>query len=153
MIIPSFRNTASIAVALLVLLSGCSIIGADSADPMENLREQVQAVVTDPERAEAMLASVDRMDQLLIESAELLAKAALAERALFVDYDSTLQDFETLFSNTRRGRQRLQQAILGVHLGIKARATPDEWQVIRPAQADAVSAKVGLLVMAALDQR
>ena len=40
---------------------------------MENLREQVQAIVTDPERAETMLASVDRMDKLLIESADLLA--------------------------------------------------------------------------------
>jgi hypothetical protein len=151
--IPLNRITVCFAVALLVLLSGCSMFGGDSSDPMDNLREQVQAVVTDPERAETILLSIDRMDQLLIESAELLAKAAQAERALFVDYDSTPRDFETLFSETRGDRQRLQESILDVHLDIKAQATPDEWQMIRPVQADAVSAKIGSLMLAALDQR
>jgi hypothetical protein len=139
------------AVALLVLLSGCSMFGSDSSDPMDSLREQVQAVVTDPERAETILLSIDRMDQLLIESAKLLAKAAQAERALFVDYDSTSQGFEALFSETRGDRQRFQESILEVHLGIKAQATPDEWEIIRPVQAVAVSAKVESLVLAALD--
>ena len=147
------RISVCLAVGLFVLLSGCSMFGGDSTDPMDNLREQVQAIVPDPERAETILLSIDRMDQLLIESAELLAKAAQAERALFVDYDSTPQDFEALFSETRGDRRRLQESILDVHLGIKAQATPDEWQMIRPVQANAVSAKVGSLVLAALDQR
>ena len=43
---------------------------------MDELRKQVQAVVTDPERAETILASVHRIDQLLTESAALLVKAA-----------------------------------------------------------------------------
>ena len=146
-------NTAPLAVALLVLLSGCSMFGGDSPDPMENLRDQVQTVVTDPKRAETILALVDRMDQLLIESANLLAKTSQAERTLFIDYDSTAQEFEALFSETRRDRQRLQESILDVHLGIKAQATPDEWQVLRPVQASAVSAKVESLVLAALGQR
>jgi hypothetical protein len=153
MLISQFRNTASLAVALIVLLSGCSMFGGVSPDPMENLREQVQAVVTDPERAKTILELVDRMDQLLIESADLVAKTSQAERALFIDYDSTPQEFESLFSETRRDRQRFQKAILDVHLAIKAQATSDEWQVVRPAQASAVSAKVHFLVMAALDQR
>jgi hypothetical protein len=153
MLVPRFSGIAFTVTSLFLLFAGCSTIGGDPIDPMENLREQVQAIVTDPERAETMLASVDRMDKLLIESADLLAKTVQAERVLFIDYDSTPQDFETLFSETRRDRQRLQEAILDVHLAIKAQATPGEWQVIRPAQADAVSARVELLVMAALDQR
>ena len=151
--ISQFRNTASLAVALIFLLSGCSMFGGNSSDPMENLREQVQAVVTDPERAKTILELVDRMDQLLIESADLMAKTSQAERTLFIDYDSTAQEFEALFSETRRDRQRLQESILDVHLGIKAQATPDEWQVLRPVQASAVSAKVESLVLAALGQR
>lgn len=148
-----YRDIAPPAIVFLVLLSGCSLFGGDPTDPMDNLREQVQAIVTDPGRAEMMLASVDRIDQLLIESANVLGEAAQQERALFVDYDSTLQDYEALFAETRRERQRLQQAILDVHLEFKAQATPDEWQLIRPAQADAVSAKVESLFLAALDQR
>jgi hypothetical protein len=64
-----------------------------------------------------------------------------------------MQDYEALFAETRRARQRLQQAILDVHLEFKAQATPDEWQLIWPAQANAVSAKVESLLLAALDQR
>ena len=126
MLVSQFRNTAFLAVALIVLLSGCSMFGGDSSDPMENLREQVQAVVTDPERAKTILELVDRMDQLLIESADLMAKTSQAERTLFIDYDSTPQEFESLFSETRRDRQRFQKAILDVHLAIKAQATSDE---------------------------
>jgi len=148
-----FRNIAYLASALLVLLPGCSMFDDGSVDSMQILRERIQAVVTDPERAETMLASVDRMDQLLIESSELLANTAQAERVLFIDYDSTPQDFEALFSATRRNRQAFQEAILDVHLAIKAQATPDEWPLIRPVQADAVSARVESLVLAALDQR
>jgi allophanate hydrolase subunit 1 len=130
------------------------LFGGDSPDdPMDELRKQVQAVVTDPERAETILASVHRMDQLLTESAALLVKAAQEERALFVKYDSTPMDYRTLFSETRRDRQRLQEAILDMHLAIKAQATPGEWQMIRPVQANAVSAKVESLVLAALNQR
>ena len=119
---------------------------------MDELRKQVQAVVTDPARAETILASVHRIDQLLTESAALLVKAAQEERALFVNYDSTPMDYRTLFSETRRDRQRLQEAILDVHLAIKAQATPGESQMIRPVQANAVSEKVESLLLAALNQ-
>jgi len=149
----TYRDIAPPTIVFLVLLSGCSMFGGDPTDPMDKLREQVQAVVTDPGRAEMMLASVERVDLLLIESADLLAEAAQRERVLFVDFDSTPQDYEALFSETRRERRRLQQAILDAHLDIKAQATPDEWRVIRPAQADAVSAKIESLLLVALDQR
>ena len=62
-------------------------------------------------------------------------------------------DYKTLFSETRRDRQRLQEAILDMHLAIKAQTTPGEWQMIRPVQANAVSEKVESLLLAALNQR
>ena len=149
----TYRDFAPTTIVFLVLLSGCSMFGGDSTDPMDRLREQIQAAVTDQDRAEMMLASVEGIDLLLIESADLLVEAAQRERVLFVDFDSTPQDYEAFLSDTRRERRRLQQAILVAHLDIKAQATPDEWQVIRPAQADAVSAKIESLLLVALDQR
>ena len=149
----TYRDIALPIIVFLVLLSGCSMFGGDSTDPMDRLREQIQAAVTDQDRAEMMLASVEGIDLLLIESADLLVEAAQRERVLFVDFDSTPQDYEAFLSDTRRERRRLQQAILVAHLDIKAQATPDEWQVIRPAQADAVSAKIESLLLVALDQR
>ena len=148
-----YRDIVPPTIVFLVLLSGCSMFGGDPTDPMDELREQVQSVVTDPDRAVMMLDSVERIDLLLIESVDLLAEAAQRERVLFVDFDSMRQDYEALFSETRRERRRLQQAILDAHLDIKAQATPDEWQVIRPAQADAVSAKIESLLLVALEQR
>ena len=148
-----YRDIVPPTIVFLVLLSGCSMFGGDPTDPMDELREQVQSVVTDPDRAVMMLDSVERIDLLLIESVDLLAEAAQRERVLFVDFDSMRQDYEALFSETRRERRRLQQAILDAHLDIKAQSTPDEWQVIRPVQADAVSAKIESLLLVALDQR
>ena len=148
-----YRDIAPPVIVLLVLLSGCSMFGGDSTDPLDNVREQVQAIVIDPGRVEMMLESVDRIDLLLIESADLLAEAAQRERTLFVDYDSTPQDYEALFSKTRHQRQRLQESILDAHLDFKVQTTADEWQVIRPVLADAVSARVESLLLTALDKR
>ena len=153
MVVSSSRNSAYFAMVLLVLLSGCSMFGGDSTDPIENLREQVRAVVTDPTRAQDMLATVDRIDQLLVESADILADAAQQERRLFADYDSTPRDYEKLFMEASRERQRLQQTILAAHLEFKSIATPGEWQAIRPVQVNAVSARVESLLLAAIDKR
>ena len=153
MVVSSSRNSAYFAMVLLVLLSGCSMFGGDSTDPIENLREQVRAVVTDPTRAQDMLATVDRIDRLLIESADILADAARQERWLFADYDSTPRDYEKLFMEASRERQRLQQTILAAHLEFKSIATLGEWQAIRPVQVNAVSARVESLLLAAIDKR
>ena len=133
-------------------LSACSLFGDDS-DPLENLREQVRATVHDQERADAMVASVDQIDQLLIESAKLLVEVASQERLLFTNYDSTPRDFELLFSETSRKRQEVQEEMLDVHLEFKATATSEEWETIRPVHSSAVTARIQSLVVAALNER
>ena len=144
---------AFLAAALPVfLLSGCSFFG-DPGDPLETLRDQVRGTVADPDRAEDMLATVDHMDQLLIESAEVLAEAARQERVLLLDYDSTPQDFEALFSEATRRRKKLQEATLDAHLEFKAKATAEEWQLILPVHARAISMRVESLVVAAVAER
>lgn len=149
-IILLIQRLVFIAVALLVfLLSGCSFFG-DSGDPMDGLREQVRATVADPERAEEMLATVDQIDQLLYEISEVLVEAARRERVLLLDYDSTPQDFESLFSEATRRRKNLQEAALDAHLEFKSKATAEEWQLILPVNASAVKMRVESLVVAAI---
>jgi hypothetical protein len=76
------HKLTKIAMALAILsLSACSLFGG--SDPLADLREQVRSTVHDQERADAMLASVDQLDQLLLESAELLVEVAQRERLLF----------------------------------------------------------------------
>ena len=150
----TIHTFASFAVALATLsLCACSMFGGGSSDPLEDLREQVLSTIHDQERADAMLASVDQLDRLLVESAELLAEAAQQERALFIDYDSTPEDFEGLFSEASLKRQNLQEDMLDVHLEFKAMATAEEWSSILPVHANAVSMRIESLVKAAANDR
>jgi hypothetical protein len=87
---------------------------------------------------------------LIVEIADVLIDAARQERALFRDYDSTQQDFESLFEETYRERVNLQQAILALHLDFKSQASADEWRVLLPAQAKAVSERIESLVLTAI---
>ena len=105
----TIHKIAAVTIVLAVLLlTACSMFGGGS-DPLKDLREQVRSTVQDQERADAMLASVDQLDQLLIKSAELLAEGSRQEGILFANYDSTPQDFAALFSETSRARQDLQE--------------------------------------------
>ncbi len=149
----TIHKFATLTIALAVLsLSACSMFGGGS-DPLEDLREQVLSTVHDQERADAMLAALDQLDQLLIESADLLAEAVRQERALFADYDSTPGDFEALFTETSRERQNLQDAILDAHLEFKTEATAEEWQTILPVHANAIAMRIDSLVTAAMNER
>lgn len=150
----TIHKFATLTIALAAFsLSACSMFGGDVSDPLEDLREQVLSTVHDQERADAMLVSLGRLDQLLIESAELMAEAAGQERILFADYDSTPQDFEALFTDASRRRQDLQEAMLDVHLEFKAQATAEEWTSILPLHANAVSMRIQSLVVAATSER
>lgn len=147
------RLTRPTIVLAVLSLSACSMFGDDASEPLDDLREQVRSTVHDSERADAMLASLDQLDQLLIESAKQVAEVARQERILFTNYDSTPQDFQAIFSEASRERQKLQQAMLDVHLEFKARATPEEWALILPVHASAISMRIESLVIAAKSER
>ena len=143
------RLALLVCVLSILLLTGCGLFG-DRDDPIDILREEVRLTVTDAERAEKMLATVDRIEQLLDESAESLSEAVRQERKLFRDYDSTPQDYEAFFARATSERQRIQEALLDAHIEFKANATAEEWQVLLPVHANAISMRVEALVTAAL---
>ncbi len=150
----SVRNIAAAFFGLcIVLLNGCSLFGGEPDDPMDYLREQVRTTVLDENRAESMITTVDQIDDMIVEIADLLVDAAQQERALFRDYDSTQQDFESLFADTYRQRKDLQKAILALHLEFKSQASADEWRVLLPAQAKAISERTESLVLASIAER
>lgn len=137
---------------LLLLLSGCQLIGKGAADPMAELRDEIRTTVSDTVRSGAMLDSVDSIDRLLVESATFMREAALRERELFLDYDSTRADYEAFFSEARAERLSLQKQLLAAHLEFKSYATPEEWNTLSAAQAHAVTARIGELLGQALDE-
>jgi len=98
-----------------------------------------------------MLESVDDIDALLVESAAVMRDVASRERVLFLDYDSTREDYTTLFSDARDQRMELQGKLLAAHLDFKSHATPEEWEMLSIAQANAVSIRIGDLLGQALE--
>jgi hypothetical protein len=153
MSVTSFRIIIAAILGLSLVLHGCSLFGNKPDDPMDNLREQVRITVSDKDRADAMITTVDQIDGLIVEIADVLVDAARQERALFSDYDSTQQDFESLFEDAYRERKNLQQDILALHLDLKSQASADEWRVLLPVQAKAVSERTESLVLTTIAER
>jgi hypothetical protein len=148
----SFTRITIAAVGFLsIFLAGCQLIGGGSTDPMEELRDRIRSTVSDTARSGAMLDSVDNIDRLLIESATFMRDAALRERNLFLDYDSTRADYEAFFADARLGRLNLQRQLLAAHLEFKSHATSGEWKTLSAAQAHAVSTRIGDLLGQALE--
>jgi len=145
--------TATILGLGIVVLNGCSLFGGEPDDPMDYLREQVRMTVLDESRADAMITTVDKIDDKMVQIADVLVDAARQERVLFRDYDSTQQDFESLFENTYRQRKNLQKSILALHLDFKSQASADEWRVLLPVQVKAVSERTESLVLTAITER
>jgi len=129
-----------------VALISCSTFKGDPGNPMDGVREQVAASVLDEERARSILSAVDRMDDLLTESGNIMDQGQRDERVLFVDYDSTREDFQKLMASVRDERRAVQEQILGEHLSIKSQATEAEWSEIRPVMVSAVTSRVEALL-------
>jgi dsDNA-binding SOS-regulon protein len=118
----------------------------DPGNPMDGLREHVAASVLDEDRAQSILSAVDRIDELLAESGNIMDQGQRDERVLFVDYDSTREDFQKLMTSVRDARRAVQEQILGEHLSIKSQATEAEWSEIRPVMVSAVTSRVEALL-------
>lgn len=132
---------------------GCSFLGSGSSNSTGQLKDHISASVLEEERAAAMLATVDQIDELLIESAEVLADSVASQQELFLDYDSKPDDFNALIDETKIRRKAIQQQLLTAHLELKSHATAEEWEQIRPVQVDVISARIDALVLDALEQK
>lgn len=135
------------------MATGCQLFGSDSDDPMGALREQVAATVNDEERAAAMMLVVDKIDDKLREISDVVAGDSREAEALFADYDSTRAEFETLFARSVRERRRLQKSLLELHVEFKSHLDDDEWDVLLPAHARAVTSRVDSLIAGAVAGR
>ena len=145
------RSILASLLLLLVaaLLQSCSRFG-NSGNPLDDLRQAIRRSVDDPERAAAMLESLERTDQLMLRSAKVLADGATAQRQLFADYDSTPADFDALFENVSNNRRRLQEEMLLEHIRFKNTATAGEWSALADVHSRAVDARAEALARSAI---
>jgi hypothetical protein len=146
------RNANTNILVLLtaaLLLSACSLLDR-SGNPLDALREAIAETVVDEARAQAMLASLERSDQLMLQSAKALADGAEEQLALFVDYDSTPEAFQALYDKTSGARRKFQQDLLQEHINFKNMATAEEWASLAGVHSRAVNARAEALTRSAL---
>ena len=146
-------RAALTAIGLSVLLGSCSLFGGGADNPMDSLRDAIRDTVADVERADSMIESVDEMEAIMVEGARQLADAVRQQRQLFADYDSTPQDFERLAEQWAPSRDGMQDSLVSLHQQFKAKATPDEWQSLSPAERSAVTSRAQMLTREVLSQR
>ena len=139
------RFATIIALFVTSLLAGACALFGSHGNPLDELREAISDVVDDPSRAASMLESLERSDQLMLRSAKLLADGAIAQRELFVEYETTPAQFQDLFEQVSNARRRLQDELLREHIVFKRTATPDEWAALIEIHTRAVNARAEAL--------
>jgi hypothetical protein len=142
-------RTVLLLLTAAAMLTACSFLDR-SGNPLDKLRDAIADEVDDPARAETMLASLERTDQLMLQSAKVLADGAEAQLRLFLDYDSTPEDFEALFESVSSARRELQRELLDEHIRFKQTATADEWGALVGIHTRAVNARAEALTRSAL---
>jgi hypothetical protein len=132
------------------MLQGSCALFKHPGNPLDELRQAIRDTVGDPMRAESMLESLERSDQLMLRSASLLADGATEQIELFVDYDSTPEQFKALFERVSNARRQLQDALLQEHIVFKNAATADEWAALVNIHTRAVNARAEALGRSAI---
>ena len=146
----SSRFAAITALLAACMLQGSCALFSDAGNPLDELRQAILDTVDDPVRAESMLESLGRSDQLMLQRAGLLADGATRQIELFVDYDSTPEQFQALFARVSSARRQLQEALLREHMAFKNAATADEWAKLVDVHTRAVNARAEALGRSAI---
>lgn len=123
-------------IKLLQLLSisaaiiGCAGQPPDPAQLRTDETTLVQSTVTDSDRAERLLALLDKRDRLIVETRALFEQYRREMKALNADYDASRDVLIEMIDYYNRERARKQLAFLDLVSQMKAATSAEEWAVI-----------------------
>lgn len=121
------RATRTAALTLTLLLGACFSPEGDGDPPPDDLTTKVQAVVAEPERAERALALIEGMVEDSVAFSLSVARAQRELSALGQDFDSTREQFESIYEDVRAERRRRSDRIIDRSLELRTVVTADEW--------------------------
>ena len=135
------RGTSVAAILLLavVLVPACASlrlpsrpvdVRAQMAEYREEEIELVRATVSDPTRAERLLALLVERDRLADEYAQRIKEHRQKMAALAADYDAERGEFEALLTQFNEQRATAQRESIDVVAAMKETTTADEWKTI-----------------------
>jgi len=127
---------ALLAVALMPACAGLRLpsqpvdVRAQMAEYREQEIELVRATVSDPTRAERLLALLVERDRLVNEYAKRIREHREKMAALAADYDTERAEFEALLARFNQQRATAQSESIDVVTAMKETTTAKEWKTI-----------------------
>ena len=128
-----------VALLAVVLLASCAGLtqssgAVDVRAQIAQYREQetalVRATVSDPSRADRLLALLAERDRITDDYAKRIAKHRQEMAALNTDYDAKREEFEMLLARFNQQRAAAQRESIDVVAAMKETTTEDEWKKI-----------------------
>lgn len=115
---------------LAILALGCSKEPPDQAQLSANEVTLVQATITDPQRAERLLALLDERDRLIEENVAMLRQYRREMKALNADFDAQREVVVEIIDYYNRERALKQLRFIELIAQMKRTTTAEEWAVI-----------------------
>lgn len=124
-----------------VLALGCSKEPPSQAQQSVNEVTLVQATITDPQRAERLLALLDERDRLIEENAAMLRQYKREMKALNADFDAQRDVVVEIIDYYNRERALKQLRFIDLIEQMKRATTAEEWAVIADFQLQGFKAR------------
>lgn len=133
----------------MLVASGCAGNKQSPQDKMQaafaDLRTEIQASVTDPERAAQAIDLVDQLEQTYIDTSVSIQSHKKQLRTLNEDYDSSRTAMEEPLALITIDLQTNQKAVLDIGAKMKALLTPEEKDELGKARSKALNAAVSAM--------
>jgi len=107
---------------------------------------QVRKIVSDPARADQLVALANEFQQLTRESVAQIKGYRAKVAALNANYDATRQDYETVFSEQDASRESFIEKASAIRERMAALTTDSEWEELKKARLRALDADLDELL-------
>lgn len=125
------------ALVFIFIVIGAGCAGKDKPSPVDlkaqafdDLRTEIQEVVSNPERAEQAIAITQELETAFYALREHRVERSKKVKALNSDYDASREDFLELFSQIQMDTKKNQKHFSELHRKLISVTTEDEWTAL-----------------------
>jgi len=142
-------TTVALLAAITLSATGCTGKNESPLDikkqAFDDVRAEIQSVVTDPERSAKAIELVTAIEQRFVETKNKVAtrKAHLIE--LNANYDASRADIEADFEQIAVDIEANRQQISSIHRQLRDILTAEEWDELEKARSKALEAAIKTL--------
>jgi hypothetical protein len=118
----------------VLLMAGCAHDQTAAAKKSVDLRDLVRKEVSDPVRAQQILALMEQVEAGINFQKMINQDTQKQFMRLNADYNTTPEQIQGLLDGTKESREKNRQKTLDAFFQIQALTTPQEWEVISKAE-------------------